>query len=78
MNIGFIYSYRPDYYLYNDREEDVFLIDGQQRFTTLFLVLFYLALKEGRKNEFLHTFRYDWEESKMAFDYRVRSSTHDF
>lgn len=78
VNIGFIYSYRPDYYLYNDREEDVFLIDGQQRFTTLFLVLFYLALKEGRKNEFLHTFRYDWEESKMAFDYRVRSSTHDF
>src|SRR5680860_1396716 len=52
MNIGFLYSYRPDYYVYNDRNEDVYLIDGQQRFTTLFFMLFYFAIKENRKEDF--------------------------
>ena len=41
LNIGFLYSYKPNYYFYNDVSEDVFLIDGQQRFTTLFLSLFF-------------------------------------
>ncbi len=36
LNIGFLYSYRP-YYNYNDVTNDVYLIDGQQRLTTLFL-----------------------------------------
>lgn len=48
MNIGFLYSYRPSYYVYNDVSDDVYLIDGQQRFTTLFLSLFFFALKEDK------------------------------
>lgn len=78
MNIGFLYSYRPSYYIGNDREEDLYLIDGQQRFTTLFLTLFYFALKEGRKEDFFQLFKFDAAKEKIAFDYRVRSITHQF
>lgn len=78
MNIGFLYSYKPGYYIGNDREEDLYLIDGQQRFTTLVLVLFYFALKEGRKSDFVQLFKFDATKEKIAFDYRVRSITHQF
>lgn len=78
LNIGFLYSYRPEYYVFNDRNEDVYLIDGQQRFTTLFLMLFYFAIKEERKSEFLTLFRFDGISEHIAFDYRVRSLTHNF
>jgi uncharacterized protein with ParB-like and HNH nuclease domain len=78
INIGFLYSYRPDYYVYNDRNEDVYLIDGQQRFTTLFFMLFYLAIKENRKDDFLELFRFNKDLEKIAFDYRVRTLTHNF
>jgi len=44
LNIGFLYSYQPNYRLEHfpesDFYKDVYLIDGQQRFTTLFLLLF--------------------------------------
>ena len=54
VNIGFLYSYKPDYVkVQNDRFLDENLIDGQQRFTTLFLLAFYFALKENRKVDFL-------------------------
>ena len=60
INIGFLYSYKPDYVkVQNDRFLDENLIDGQQRFTTLFLMLFYFALKEERKNEFLSLIRFE-------------------
>ena len=75
---GFLYSYRPDYYVFNDRNEDVYLIDGQQRFTTLFLLLFYFSLRESRYDEFIELFRFDRELEKIAFDYRVRTLTHNF
>lgn len=79
LNIGFLYSYRPDYYVYNDRNEDVYLIDGQQRFTTLFLALFYFSLKEMENHsDFIDLFRFDDRLEKMAFDYRVRTLTHNF
>lgn len=78
MNIGFLYSYKPGYYIGNDREEDLYLIDGQQRFTTLFLTLFYFSLKEDRKEDFLLLFKFDAAKEKIAFDYRVRSITHQF
>lgn len=78
MNIGFLYSYKPSYYIGNDREEDIYLIDGQQRFTTLVLLLFYFALKENRKTDFLRLFKFDYAVEKIAFDYRVRSITHQF
>ena len=78
MNIGFLYSYRPDYYIYNDRNDDVYLIDGQQRITTLFLSLIYFALKENYYDDFLTFLRFDNRIEKVAFDYRVRSLTHNF
>jgi uncharacterized protein with ParB-like and HNH nuclease domain len=78
INIGFLYSYKPSYYIGNDREEDLYLIDGQQRFTTLFLLLFYFSLKEKRKQDFISLFSFDSDREKIAFDYRVRSITHQF
>lgn len=79
LNIGFLYSYRPDYYVFNDRNEDVYLIDGQQRFTTLFLILFYFAIKEkNRLIDFKTIFRFDQELEQVSFDYRVRTLTHNF
>lgn len=79
INIGFLYSYRPDYYVFNDRNEDVYLIDGQQRFTTLFLILFYFANKEkNRLDEFKSIFRFDEKLEQVSFDYRVRTLTHNF
>jgi len=79
LNIGFLYSYRPDYYVFNDRNEDVYLIDGQQRFTTLFLILFYFAIKEtNRLEDFKTIFRFDEKLEHVSFDYRVRTLTHNF
>ena len=78
LNIGFLYSYRPDYYVFNDRNEDLYLIDGQQRFTTLFLILYYLSIKEGKQEDFMSVFRFDKEIERIAFDYRVRTLTHNF
>ena len=78
LNIGFLYSYKPPYYRAYDRSEDVYLIDGQQRFTTLFLSLLYFSLKEGKFDDFKALFRFDVKLEKLAFDYRVRSLTHNF
>ncbi|SEO65125.1 Uncharacterized conserved protein, contains ParB-like and HNH nuclease domains [Mucilaginibacter gossypiicola] len=78
LNIGFLYSYRPDYFVFNDRSEDIYLIDGQQRFTTLFLMLFYFAIKQNRKSDFCELFRFNPVLEHIAFDYRVRTLTHNF
>jgi uncharacterized protein with ParB-like and HNH nuclease domain len=78
MNIGFLYSYRPDYFVFNDRSEDIYLIDGQQRFTTLVLMLFYFSIKEERTDDYLNLFRFDQKSERIAFDYRVRTLTHSF
>lgn len=78
MNIGFLYSYKPDHYIANDRVTDLYLIDGQQRFTTLFLTLFYFAVKEERLSDFFRIFKFDKDREHIAFDYRVRTLTHNF
>ncbi|WP_300436548.1 DUF262 domain-containing protein [Christiangramia sp.] len=82
MNIGFLYSYEPNYRMdiFPDSEiyHDVYLIDGQQRLTTLFLMLFYLSIKENKKDEFIQMFRFNKELETIAFDYRVRNLTHRF
>lgn len=84
INIGFLYSYKPDYVkVEHDRFLDENLIDGQQRFTTLFLLLFYCALKEhrsdgkNRKEEFLTLIRFE-EKLHMCFDFKVRDLTRQF
>ena len=77
INIGFLYSYKPDYVkVQNDRFLDENLIDGQQRFTTLFLLTFYCAIKENKKNDFLSLIRFD--EVSMSFDFKVRDLTKRF
>lgn len=77
LNIGFLYSYKPNYYI-SDEGKDAYLIDGQQRFTSLFLILFYLAIKENKLSDFCTLYRFKENESKIAFDYRVRALTHNF
>lgn len=82
VNIGFLYSYQPNYKMDHlpDSEiyKDSYLIDGQQRFTTLFLMTFYVAIKENRRQDFLELLRFNFANSSLAFDYRVRALTHDF
>ena len=77
IHIGFLYSYNP-IYLKNDQGYafDECLIDGQQRFTTLFLLLLCRSVYENRVQDFLNLIR--WEEGNLAFDYKVRSLTHMF
>lgn len=67
-NIGFLYSYKSG--------SEHYLIDGQQRFTTILLLLFYLSVKEGTHKEFVRRLRLD--DSLQAFSYRVRSHTESF
>jgi hypothetical protein len=79
INIGFLYSYKPPYVtIDNERYLDEFLIDGQQRFTTLFLLLAYLAVKEKRIKDFVSIIRFDEEKEEINFDYKVRNLTHRF
>jgi len=82
MNIGFLYSYEPNYRMEHfpesDYNKDVYLIDGQQRLTTLFILLFYFSIKENKKKKFCDLFRFNIGSESVAFDYRVRILTHNF
>lgn len=70
-NIGFIYAYNDEQY-----QGKYFLIDGQQRITTIFLILLVLSTKEeSLKGKFQSTYTID---GKLKLDYRVRESAHDF
>ena len=59
-NIGFLYSY--------EKHNKVYLIDGQQRFTTLYLTLLYLSVKENDK----------YKDYLNNFYYKVRNLTKEF
>lgn len=79
INVGFLYSYKPSYVKYeSERILDEFLIDGQQRITTLFLLLLYRAAIEGRIEDFMTICRADENEIEMGFNYKVRSLTQQF
>lgn len=69
-NIGFLYSYNSG--------AEHYLIDGQQRFTTILLLLFYLSVVEGENThaEFVNLLRLS--SNLQAFSYRVRSYTESF
>lgn len=69
-NIGFLYSY------VSGREH--YLIDGQQRFTTMLLMLYSLSLKSGEMvyKSFVESLRLD--DNLQAFSYRVRTLTESF
>lgn len=68
-NIGFIYAYEDDKY---DRK--LFLIDGQQRFMTLYLLLLSLAARTDGRVFFQRYFK----DEILKVDYKVREATHEF
>ena len=70
-NVGFLYSYQSTSY-----SGEHLLIDGQQRFTTLVLLLYYLSVKEGNIEDFQHLIRLS--EPSLVFSYKVRATTDDF
>ncbi|WP_339856669.1 DUF262 domain-containing protein [Pseudohongiella acticola] len=51
------------------------ILDGQQRLTTLFLLHWYFALKDGKKEEFARDFTI---LSKSKFTYKTRVSASEF
>ena len=69
-NVGFIYAYSdpemPDRYV---------LIDGQQRITTLFLILLALYVKENKEDDFKRTY---FKNEVLKVDYKVREDSHEF
>lgn len=69
-SIGFVYAYSDSQY-----EGHYFLIDGQQRITTIFLTLLVLATRGNKKNEFE---KYYCNGKRPKLNYRVRESANDF
>jgi uncharacterized protein with ParB-like and HNH nuclease domain len=71
-NIGFIYAYSD-----SDYPGSYFLIDGQQRFTTIFLTL--LVLAANGNDTVLTKFKRTYlNEGNPKLDYRVREASHVF
>lgn len=68
INVGFLYSYS------NGNQE--YIIDGQQRLTTLVLCLYYASLMQGEYDKFKSLLKVN--SSNMSFTYRVRSNTEEF
>ncbi|UFH50976.1 DUF262 domain-containing protein [Pseudomonas sp. KNUC1026] len=71
LNLDFIYGS-----VEKDEESKLFLpLDGQQRLTTLFLLHWYLAWRDGSQDEFRQTF---CESKGSRFSYKVRPSSAEF
>ena len=69
-NIGFLYSYESG--------TEHYLIDGQQRYTTILLLCYYLAALEGDYSYSQFVSRLKLDQNVQAFAYRVRSNTESF
>lgn len=69
-NIGFLYSYESG--------AEHYLIDGQQRYTTILLLCYYLASLEGDNSHLQFVGRLKFDKNVQAFAYRVRSNTESF
>ena len=79
LNIGFLYSYKPPYVeIESTRFLDEYLIDGQQRITTIFLLLMCRSIAENRQTEFLNICRMDDVNLESCFKYKVRYLTQRF
>lgn len=72
--VGFIYAYQDPAY-----PGKALLIDGQQRLTTLYLLLLACAMRQGANAPDCAHFRhfYLWQEAPKI-DYRVREAAHAF
>ena len=70
LNLDFIYGS-----VEGDEETQFLPLDGQQRLTTLFLLHWYLAWKDGRYDEFKVIFS---PEGDSRFSYSVRPSSKEF
>lgn len=66
--LGFIYAFTDRDFLYK-----YFLVDGQQRMTTIFLLIIACHLRIGKTLP-----DYIIKLEKLKLDYRVRQTTHDF
>lgn len=66
--LGFIYAYTDRDYVYK-----YFLIDGQQRMTSIFLLFLACYQKMGKTLP-----SYLFKQNKIKLDYKVRQATHDF
>lgn len=70
VNLGFIYAYYDSDYIGKQ-----FIIDGQQRFTTIYLLILATHNLANLKNEFLANY---FKNSSPKIDYKVREASHDF
>lgn len=80
-NVGFAYAYFSGCRTNEDPGRTTAnLIDGQQRFTTYFLMLLHIAYKAGRFSDFLKVVRppNGAPGADLAFDFNVRALTHEF
>ncbi len=79
FNVGFLYSYKPPYTEYEkERVLEEYIIDGQQRITTLFLLLLSRSVAENRVKDFLSISRWDDVFIEPGFSYKVRDLTCRF
>jgi uncharacterized protein with ParB-like and HNH nuclease domain len=69
-NVGFIYAYFD-----LEFPGRLMLIDGQQRMTTLFLLILAVSIKEKKQDEFRRGY---FKDKFLKVDYKVRECTHDF
>ena len=75
--VGFVYAYIPGFAKDGvERILPAYLIDGQQRVTTFFLIWLHLASKANEKASFKDSIRYG--SPSLAFDFKVRPLTHEF
>ena len=70
-HLGFLYAYHDHAY-----PGKAFLIDGQQRLLTLYLLLLARAVQENQQEDFRARFLV--EKRALRLDYRVREATHEF
>lgn len=68
--IGFIYAYHDNEYAGN-----FFLIDGQQRMTTIYLLLLSIYVISGKEKEFETLY---FKNGQLKIDYKVRENSHEF
>ena len=69
-NIGFLYSYQSG--------QEHYLIDGQQRYTTILLLLYYLSIVDSEETYVEYMALQKLDSVRPSFSYRVRTHTDSF